>query len=324
MPDAPEVLLARRLIKVHKLTPPIDVDVLIRKYASLEYADIPGGVDGLCHDLKVSGKTRVFINRQKPKTRQRFTAAHELGHIIIPWHFGSIVDQDIFDNDNLAEEIHYRVQEGEANRFASELLMPLDWVLHLIEEERGPSFAMAELLRSGVSPQAASIRMRECLPQGYISGAYRNGVLEWAEKSRTTIADPPRPGTVLPPESAVPFAEQYFKLEYTGITYVWWKLGGVQAVPQDMGTSWREALTIILDEVLPEEVDREKFWRSLSGQLAQANSRVVNVRNIDTLYDALYQKLISRQDRPIIGDICRHPLFEQFLVQRASAFLEAK
>lgn len=57
-----------------------------------------------------NGTVVVFLNGNMPKDRQRFTLAHELGHIIMHIPF-----VDIDSNRNI---------EKEANKFASEFLMP--------------------------------------------------------------------------------------------------------------------------------------------------------------------------------------------------------
>jgi Zn-dependent peptidase ImmA (M78 family) len=144
-----EVNMARRLLQKQRLTPPIDVLALIQQYADVIFRPIPiEKVDGVCLDLKVAGKRpRVIVNSNKPKRRQVFTLAHELGHIIIPWHVGTIPDIINFSPEELhelpAEYIasaltdlgRYSQTEREANRFASELLMPEQWVKDQISQQ---------------------------------------------------------------------------------------------------------------------------------------------------------------------------------------------
>ena len=55
--DSPEIHLARRVQEKYKLSPPIDVEALLRIYAELKYEPIPiAGVDGVSLGLKVPGK----------------------------------------------------------------------------------------------------------------------------------------------------------------------------------------------------------------------------------------------------------------------------
>lgn len=61
--------------------------------------------------LTDSNQPIIFINKEMPNDRKRFTLAHELGHLImhIPFPFNIDSERDV---------------EKEANEFASELLMP--------------------------------------------------------------------------------------------------------------------------------------------------------------------------------------------------------
>ena len=81
MNDYPEIKLAKRLVERYKLRPPVDVETLARDYAEVEFDNIPFDVDGVCLDLKVSGKKpHIIVNTAATDTRRRFTLAHELGH----------------------------------------------------------------------------------------------------------------------------------------------------------------------------------------------------------------------------------------------------
>lgn len=64
-------------------------------------------IDGLS-TISEKGTRIIMLNRRKSNDRQRFSLAHELGHLVMH-----------FDMHDYPEEI-----ESEANRFASELLMP--------------------------------------------------------------------------------------------------------------------------------------------------------------------------------------------------------
>jgi len=161
---SPEVKMARRLIKKHSLEVPFDVRDLVQEYAEVLYKPIPiDGVDGICLHLKTAGKTpKVIVNTNASETRQNFTLAHELGHIIIPWHYGSIADE-------IQEEVvnfnsSYWQLEREANRFASELLMPFDWIFSRYKENPRPDHLLAEIsYQCAVSDIAAKIRLENAI-----------------------------------------------------------------------------------------------------------------------------------------------------------------
>lgn len=156
---SPEIKMAKRLHRKYSLSIPVDLDDLTSKFAEVVYKQIPiEGVDGVCLNLKhPNKKTKVIVNTSTSKNRQRFTLAHELGHIIIPWHLGTIVDEL---NPNQANFKYWTV-ESEANRFASELLMPFDWIYSRIENK---SFKYNHVVRDiqkncEVSEEAAKIRV---------------------------------------------------------------------------------------------------------------------------------------------------------------------
>ncbi|MBD1362216.1 ImmA/IrrE family metallo-endopeptidase [Mucilaginibacter sp. ZT4R22] len=157
---SPEVKMARRIIKKHSLSVPFDLEELVKQYAKITYISIPvEGVDGICLYLKTPNKTpSVIVNVNSTTRRQKFTLAHELGHIVIPWHLGNFVD-DIDENPNQLDNQYWEL-EREANRFASELLMPFDWIYSLYKKNSDCNYLISQICeRCGVSDIAASIRL---------------------------------------------------------------------------------------------------------------------------------------------------------------------
>ena len=75
----------------------------------------------------VDGIPRIWLRDEDPPERQRFTLAHELGHILLH-HVAVPFRDDTFTGSP---------KENEANRFAFELLMPL----HLL---RGAAFRQTD------------------------------------------------------------------------------------------------------------------------------------------------------------------------------------
>lgn len=304
---------------VKSLKPPIDIPSVIRSYAALEYAPIPFDVDGLCLDLKVPGRTRVIINSGRALSRQKFTAAHELAHIIIPWHVGSIIDTDVYNADPAIESILYVEQEAEANRFASEILLPTDWIETLFNKSGNPVALMKELMdTTGVSPHAISIKLKDTLPSGLAFARYNGGKVDIVARTRGTIGEPPPIGTTEAPENVLRHAEHRWELRHGQEKYVWWQFGGQRPEVVPESDDWRETLNQIMEDIGLEE--REQHWRSLSGLLAQANSKVLRNRTPDTIYDALVQKIEARSSIEFVRRLSAHPDFKHFLAQRAQSF----
>lgn len=156
----PEIKIARKILALHKLTVPFDLDELVSKYSEVIYKTIPiSRVDGICMNLKCPGKkTKVIVNTSTSVNRQRFTLAHELGHIIIPWHLGTIID-DL--NINKTNSKYWNL-ETEANRFASELLMPFEWIYRKLEEHGFKFDLILSLIKNEckVSEEAVKIRLK--------------------------------------------------------------------------------------------------------------------------------------------------------------------
>lgn len=120
--------LAQRVIKKYSLAPPIDIKEVLERYAKCVEDALPNNADAICI-INIS-RPLVILNRFNPVNRKRFTLAHELGHIIIPWHSGMISchtedDEDINENS-------YQLMEAEANKFAAEILMPTEWLKNMI------------------------------------------------------------------------------------------------------------------------------------------------------------------------------------------------
>lgn len=166
----PEQKIARRILNKYKLTPPIDVLSIIQNYATIEEAAIPNKVDAIC---MLNGQIpKVILNsRISNSSRKRFTLAHELGHISIPWHAGMFSCHT--EGKNLFDEAQteYYQMERQANNFAAEFLMPSPWIIGQIEqyEDYGFKFLIEKIIKDAdVSLTAAFLNLFNFLPPGYI------------------------------------------------------------------------------------------------------------------------------------------------------------
>lgn len=66
----------------------------------------------------------IFYNKDKPCPRQRFTIAHEIGHIILYHHF-YVPTKILMNNKNKG------LWEYQADTFAQNILFPVEWVQNL-------------------------------------------------------------------------------------------------------------------------------------------------------------------------------------------------
>ena len=85
-----------------------------REYVIVRHRGALDGVDGMYAFDTVANKHFIYVNRSKPLARQRFTAAHELGHAIQGPE--EHIDRDVFSGNGQDEAM--------ANYFAAEFLLP--------------------------------------------------------------------------------------------------------------------------------------------------------------------------------------------------------
>jgi Zn-dependent peptidase ImmA (M78 family) len=118
---------ARRLLAACDIrTPPVDLRVVVA-HLGIAYheADLPATVSAYCCENE--GKRHAFVNRRDHPHRQRFSLAHEIGHLEL-FHDVRLVLRDAVDIDHPPVPTRSRTsdpREREANMFAGELLVPL-------------------------------------------------------------------------------------------------------------------------------------------------------------------------------------------------------
>jgi Zn-dependent peptidase ImmA (M78 family) len=163
--------LARRharelLARGEVIQPPVPVDLLARLVGAkirYEQFDGDGDVSGLVR-RRPDGSAIIGVNAANSLRRQRFTIAHEVGHLLLH------LDEDFHIDERFPIGFRSEVsslavdpREIEANQFAAELLMPASF---LRADLLGRSFdiesddALDELAtRYEVSLQAMAIRL---------------------------------------------------------------------------------------------------------------------------------------------------------------------
>jgi Zn-dependent peptidase ImmA (M78 family) len=86
-----------------------------------------GEVSGLL--ARSVAKTTIGVNSTHPRTRQRFTVAHEFAHFILHDGITSHVDREYRVNFRSAESSQGTdIEEIEANFFAATILMPREFL----------------------------------------------------------------------------------------------------------------------------------------------------------------------------------------------------
>lgn len=319
--STPPVNLARRLIAKLSLTPPIDVKGLVEAHADLTITKIPiEGVDGISLDLKTPGKrARVVLNASNPPTRQRFTLAHELGHLLIPWHTGSIVDH--VDPTQAHATDDYWEFESEANSFAGELLVPSQWVAHWLSETDNLAKLHKRIAQEcDVSLHAAAIRLSQLLPKNLVFAVERAGVVEFSGRTEGTLAH------TLPWESELPddaydYCEKHYASTAENRRIHWWRLPNSFAIAANDERPWREILDSVVADMGISPPEQTQLKSSINGVVAYANSvaRRSKEYSVDTVVAACMQRF---NDRPEFQDFIHRPEFGAFLLQKARALVE--
>jgi Zn-dependent peptidase ImmA (M78 family) len=131
---------ARALLESYrKKSLPIDVFALAQKYAILIKEPMGSELSGMLVPLarKVRGKLwAIVVNSTHPRVRQRFTVAHELGHLVLHAYTVPHADRGFKIRFRNARSSDGSVSEEiEANEFAAELLMPAKLMLSKVSEQ---------------------------------------------------------------------------------------------------------------------------------------------------------------------------------------------
>lgn len=314
---------AKRLHTKYSLSMPVNLDDLAKEYAILKYTQIPLEIDGVCADLKVSGKRpRIFVNIDKPKKRQRFTLAHEIGHVVIPWHTGTIFDLTTITKSD--STIDYWEMEQEANAFATELLMPTGWVESLIEQDKANiSNLHKEIVKTAdVSDIAACLRLIQFLPKGYVFVVVDCGDnVQYSGRSKGTIASALSRGEVLDIANHYTYCVKRSFIEtFSGACY-WFELPTDIELPNTDGNcDWRTILQSIFSDLGLEEAAERKMTQQLNGVLGFANSIVKHgTFSKESLYSACIQRLETHRH---LDPITHHQEFPTFLSAKINDLIE--
>ena len=115
-----EELLRRH--NIGKVPVPVE-DIARKEGAELRYLPYDGDLSGMV--FRDDDRVVIGVNSFHPQNRQRFTIAHEIGHMLLHKGKEIFVDKEYLVNrrdDVSAQAVD--PEEIEANRFAAALLMP--------------------------------------------------------------------------------------------------------------------------------------------------------------------------------------------------------
>lgn len=137
---------------------PIDVNAVATRLGLTIYEKpLDRGISGMIireADKAAPSGYVIYVDQNEAYVRQRFTAAHEIGHFVLHQeHIGDgVTDNHLFRSDRLSNWM-----EVQANRFAADLLMPYDLIDELVRQGVDSVPELAKAL--GVSEIAMGIRL---------------------------------------------------------------------------------------------------------------------------------------------------------------------
>lgn len=167
-------LVDQLLTRAGVTKPPVPVERIARLLdVEIRYVSFQGDISGMV--AREGGRAVIGVNTLHPTARQRFTIAHEIGHLELGHHLegsgqdGMHIDRDfkVMLRDAKSSQATDPI-EIEANNYAAALLMPRSMLTKEPELNLGVDIEDDRLIhglarRYRVSPQAMTYRLTNIL-----------------------------------------------------------------------------------------------------------------------------------------------------------------
>lgn len=141
--------------------PPVPVESITKKLGVI-LCPLPAEDEISGAIIRKDGRTVIAVNPAHHSNRQRFTIAHELGHLFLHEQLGEHVDQNFRVAWRKASSLSgVNWVEIEANRFAAELLIPTKFLKRDLDSLESIDIRTVAVLanRYGVSKDAMKFRL---------------------------------------------------------------------------------------------------------------------------------------------------------------------
>ncbi|MEA4822250.1 MAG: ImmA/IrrE family metallo-endopeptidase [Erysipelotrichales bacterium] len=312
----PEIRIARRVITKNDLVHPFNIYAFAKNVVYVEEDLLPSHVDGIVLDSNKE-KPTVILNADSSESRKIFTLAHEIGHYYIPWHMLNFICHTEYENRTGSS--FYWFTEGEANRFAAELLMPQEWIKRIISEKISLPAIVSEVCKMRVSSTAACLSICKALPAGFLFvETDHNDKVVYSSRSEGTIASPLRRGSI--------FNKKLF--EYTGCEIIpiqngftkvfWLRFTDLQitlGIGKDIENEIDSKLMIknFLESLKTNHDIKMSMLRSVNGVIGAANT-MHHSSDFEAIYQTLSQRFASNRDLAYLLDFEQ---FRKFLLKKA-------
>lgn len=310
--------LAQTFVIERDLTPPVDVEALVKEVADLRHKVFPSGtgLDAVMWGLDTHARPTLLVNSVAPSTRKLFTLGHELGHVSMAWHVGTFSCNTSVEetaDESTGPTLHG--QESEADTFASEILVPRRFVAGL--DHDNPASMLDDLLLAGVSPEAGILSLTRHLPAGYVfvllhpgsNRVYRTYTSPGSFNIRVARDE------TLDTDKFSKYQSEAGLTTHRGRRVHWGKLLDASDVSADHD-NWEDVLLDILSRTHPGESRSGKVWSSACGVAANANSSFGH-EGLTVLVTRMRQRFLNRVDLHQLTEDAR---FDEFASARAIAF----
>lgn len=316
-----EQRLAALVVGRRDLSPPIDVEALAGDLADVELDLIPGACDGVVVGLSSARKRPlIVIDSAAAPRRRRFTLAHEIGHVLLPWHVGTVACETGLMVSDPAEV--------EANRFAAELLVPSRWLGPVVARSYAGSVAplLQEISLCHVSVHVAALRLVSELPTGWLFVLPNvDGTVELSARSLGTVPTPPRRGTEFLLANLRAFAGSYERCVFGARTVHWFNFGPVSLPDLQSDTrAWRDVLQEVTTRHSEDETAAKRLAHSISSIVGYAHGLTLRDPpfSVEKLLGHVRSRFAGRSDLP--ADLLEDPDFSLYLAKKADELADRR
>lgn len=269
-----------------------------------EHWDEDHGCEALTVGLETA-RPRVFLREGLTyEPRVRFTLAHELGHLVIPWHTGV---QGCAPNRSSSGGFEL---EQQADTFAGGLLLPLS-IVRAELSHHGLSVALKNLSAAGMSASAFALSMSRYLLPGFLLVSERGGgnspMKVWSKGSAPRLIDSK--------VDAEATSLEHGTVALSGKNVFWYRFVGEQRLPvDDDPRTTSDLLWAALERSGLDDDGRAALFKSLNGIIAGKLS-VPRVTAPEAIYATLVH--ITESDNRFPASVRKTAEFDLFLARKA-------
>lgn len=310
----PEELLAHKWIDRLKLRHPINIEKIVGAFADISYDHIPIDADAvLIKSPKCGKKPIIILDTDLHQNRITFTLAHELGHILIPWHAGTFACSPVESiSRHPIEALIHRDMETEANRFASEFLMPTAIIRKVFDASNDINEVIVWAANAKISSIAASIKLSKALPSGFLMVEIApNQIVLKSNRTAGTFMDAPIVGKRLIMKAFNELGATITKVQTSSSEILWIDTRSCKLSHPKLHPNADSR--IIIKEII-DDLGCKDCRPSINGVIGAANGMSQTKEGQTDLFTILKGRFLNRDD---LQHVIEHPRFDEFLAAKA-------